>query len=79
MTTVSTAASHSDKLSRCKLKFELWRKEQAVKSEKPIIPDSLWNEAIKLIPELSISRIATELRLNQARLRLERLINQCTV
>ncbi len=71
MTTVSTAASHSDKLSRCKQKFELWRKEQSSKAGKPIIPDSLWNETIKLIPELSISRIAAQLRLNQARLRLK--------
>ena len=69
--TTSAYTSVSDKLSRCKQKFELWRKEQSSKAGKPIIPDSLWNETIKLTPELSISRIATELRLNQARLRLK--------
>jgi|GEM_PF-2809381 len=66
--TTSAYTSVSDKLSRCKQKFELWRKEQKTKAGKPIIPDSLWNEAIKLTPELSISRIAAQLRLNQARL-----------
>jgi hypothetical protein len=53
--------------------FELWRKQQAMKSGKPVIPDSLWKEAIALIKEFSISRISQELRLNQARLRLKQL------
>jgi len=75
MPTVSTTSSTSasDKLSICKQKFELWRKHQATKATKPIIPDSLWKEAIKLCQEFSISRVASELRLNQARLRLKQL------
>jgi hypothetical protein len=44
-----------------------------MKSGKPVIPDSLWREAIKLIPQFSISRISQELRLNQACLRLKQL------
>lgn len=75
MPTFSTTSSTStsDRLSRCKQQFELWRKEQATKATKPVIPDSLWKEAIKLIKEFSISRVCQELRLNQARLRLKQL------
>jgi hypothetical protein len=72
-TSTSSSSAAADKLSRCKQQFELWRKQQALKTGKPVIPNSLWKEAIKLIPEFSISRISQELRLNQARLRLKQI------
>lgn len=52
--------------------FELWQEQQVMKAgKKPVIPESLWRDAIALIKEFSISRVAAELRLNQARLRLK--------
>jgi hypothetical protein len=60
----------SDKLSRCKQLFDSWRKQASTNRGKRIIPRSLWKEAVSLIgAEFTISRIASELGLNLARLR----------
>lgn len=59
----------SNKLLRCKKAFDSWRKDSLTKRGKRIIPERLWKQAIELIADYSISRVAQELRLNQARLR----------
>jgi hypothetical protein len=63
-----------DKLSSCKQRFDSWRKDSSNSSNRRIIPDSLWKEAIQLIgTDFSISLVAHELGLNQARLRQKQI------
>jgi hypothetical protein len=56
----------SDKLANARKAFSLWRNQS---NRKRIIPDQLWLQAISLLDLYSISRVATELGLNQSRLR----------
>ena len=56
----------SDKLANARKAFSLWRN---LSNRKRIIPDQLWLQAISLLDLYSISRVATELGLNQSRLR----------
>lgn len=63
----------SNKLLSCKKAFDSWRKESLTKRGKRIIPNQLWKQALELIADYSISRVAQELRLNQARLRQKQI------
>ena len=60
----------TDKLSICRAAFESWRHQR---TGKRIIPDKLWLQAVSLLDDYPISRVAKELRLNATQLRQKQL------
>lgn len=66
-----TTSTSFDKLSNVRAAFSSWRNQSNRKRQ---IPKELWLQAISLLDQYPISRVATELRLNQARLREQQAV-----